>query len=273
MKHNFKMQYNCVEKIISEQLKQPFVTDFLRQLNISADELDKLLHEWGKLSLERLLQSTHTSFFKQLLNPQQASLFDLPEQKQYSTSVLARNVIILEQADSKFGLHQSGNLIYQTAPTPYGEAFVLGNGDALVKLVFTNDSALLLNDLRKQYPGISLAKGSSPQHEIALQYITNPLQMTEQIRLRLYASDFQIQVWQALLDIPFGSLSTYSEIAKKTGKANASRAVGAAAGSNPFAYLIPCHRLVKANGEISGYRWGIIRKIAMVARENAILRR
>ena len=82
-------------------------------------------------------------------------------------------------------------------------------------------------------------------------------------------TEFQLKVWDALLKIPMGSLSTYSEIASQIGKPKASRAVGTAIGSNPIASLIPCHRVIQASGNIGQYHWGHIRKKAMIAWEAA----
>ena len=80
-------------------------------------------------------------------------------------------------------------------------------------------------------------------------------------------SRFQVQVWRALLRIPDGYLSSYSELAEAVGRPRAARAVGTAVGGNPLAYLIPCHRVIRKTGVIGDYRWGTERKRAMIARE------
>ncbi len=80
-------------------------------------------------------------------------------------------------------------------------------------------------------------------------------------------SRFQVQVWRALLRIPEGQLSSYGELAEAIGRPRAARAVGTAVGGNPLAYLIPCHRVIRATGVIGDYRWGSERKRAMIAKE------
>lgn len=82
-------------------------------------------------------------------------------------------------------------------------------------------------------------------------------------------SNFQIQVWRALLALPAGAVATYSDIAAALDNPDAARAVGSAVGANAVAYLIPCHRVIRASGVITGYRWGSARKAAMLAREAA----
>jgi AraC family transcriptional regulator of adaptative response/methylated-DNA-[protein]-cysteine methyltransferase len=83
-------------------------------------------------------------------------------------------------------------------------------------------------------------------------------------------SEFQVKVWRALLAIPPGALTTYGQLAETIGQPGAARAVGTAVGSNPIAVLIPCHRVIRETGAISGYRWGVGRKRALLAWEKAI---
>ena len=87
------------------------------------------------------------------------------------------------------------------------------------------------------------------------------------IKLHLPASKFQIRVWKALLKIPMGRVTSYSDIAQHIGQPTASRAVGAAIANNPVAFLIPCHRVIMKNGTIGGYMWGTARKQAMLCWE------
>jgi AraC family transcriptional regulator of adaptative response/methylated-DNA-[protein]-cysteine methyltransferase len=87
------------------------------------------------------------------------------------------------------------------------------------------------------------------------------------IKLHLKGTDFQLKVWDALLKIPKGQLSSYGNIAHEIQNPKAARAVGTAIGSNPVAFLIPCHRVIQSSGEIGGYRWGNTRKTAIIGWE------
>ena len=89
------------------------------------------------------------------------------------------------------------------------------------------------------------------------------------IKLHLKGTDFQLKVWEMLLKIPLGELSTYGNIAEKINNPNATRAVGTAIGKNPVAFLIPCHRVIQASGMIGGYMWGTTRKTAIIGWEAA----
>jgi AraC family transcriptional regulator of adaptative response/methylated-DNA-[protein]-cysteine methyltransferase len=90
-----------------------------------------------------------------------------------------------------------------------------------------------------------------------------------ELALQLMGTPWQVQIWRALLAIPAGSLSSYRTIAESVGRAGASRAVGAAVGRNPVAWIIPCHRVLGSDGKLTGYHWGVSRKRAMLAVEAA----
>jgi len=90
-----------------------------------------------------------------------------------------------------------------------------------------------------------------------------------EIKLHLKGTEFQLKVWETLLKIPMGQLSTYGNIAEQICSANASRAVGTAIGNNPVAFLIPCHRVIQSSGNIGGYMWGETRKTAIIGWESA----
>jgi AraC family transcriptional regulator of adaptative response/methylated-DNA-[protein]-cysteine methyltransferase len=101
----------------------------------------------------------------------------------------------------------------------------------------------------------------------ALFIFQNDWSKLPEIKLHLKGTDFQLKVWENLLKIPMGSLSTYGNLAEKIGNPNASRAVGTATGNNPVAYLIPCHRVIQSTGNLGGYRWGNTRKTAIIGWE------
>jgi AraC family transcriptional regulator of adaptative response/methylated-DNA-[protein]-cysteine methyltransferase len=109
------------------------------------------------------------------------------------------------------------------------------------------------------------------QQQAALQIFKKDWTDLPQIKLHLKASAFQLKVWEALLKIPAGSVSTYSSVANLVQAPQSSRAVGTAIGSNPVAFLIPCHRVIRSTGVIGEYHWGTPRKTAMIGWERAEL--
>ena len=103
----------------------------------------------------------------------------------------------------------------------------------------------------------------------ALYIFTHDWNKLNQVKLHLKGTDFQLKVWETLLKIPMGKLSTYGNIAEQIQSPKASRAVGSAIGDNPVAFLIPCHRVIQSTGTFGGYHWGSTRKTAMIGWEAA----
>ena len=129
------------------------------------------------------------------------------------------------------------------------------------------DAALL--ELKKSFPRARYQQLTDKIQQDALFIFSQDWSKLSEIKLHLKGTPFQIKVWETLLKIPMGGVSTYSGIAEKLKNPKASRAVGSAVASNPVAFLIPCHRVIRANGEFGQYHWGNTRKTAMIGWEAA----
>ena len=131
-----------------------------------------------------------------------------------------------------------------------------------------NGTATSISRLQKAWPNATIVKDHTVTGR-TIQQIFSPVEKTvdKPLLLLLQGTNFQLQVWQALLRIPEGCVTSYGYLAKKVGKPTASRAVGTAIGNNPISYLIPCHRVLRSDGGIGGYRWGVDRKLMILGRE------
>ena len=136
-------------------------------------------------------------------------------------------------------------------------------------MAFATDEARALQELQQKFPNAVFQQKLDMLQQHALFIFQNDWSKLHQIKLHLKGSGFQLKVWETLLKIPMGKLSTYGNIAAQIGNPNASRAVGTAIGSNPVAFLIPCHRVIKSSGNIGGYMWGNTRKTAIIGWEGA----
>ena len=123
--------------------------------------------------------------------------------------------------------------------------------------------------LKLRFPAAQYRQMTDLIQQNALYIFTKDWKELDQVKLHLKGTDFQLKVWETLLKIPQGALSSYGEIAGAIGKPKASRAVGTAIGSNPVAYLIPCHRVIRRSGTIGNYMWGESRKTAIIGWEAA----
>jgi AraC family transcriptional regulator of adaptative response/methylated-DNA-[protein]-cysteine methyltransferase len=166
-------------------------------------------------------------------------------------------------------------ITYQFTKSTFGEILIASTPKGICHLAFTESKTEALEKLRTEFPKAQYKQMNNAIIQKALSLFQNlPEQIEsknlEVIKLHLKGSEFQLKVWQALLTIPQGELSTYGNLAQKISNPKASRAVGTAIGSNPIAYLIPCHRVIQSSGKTGGYRWNPIRKKAMLAWEAAI---
>ena len=121
--------------------------------------------------------------------------------------------------------------------------------------------------LQRRWPNAQLRVDERRARELALQIFTGRGDAPA-IALQAAGSNFQIKVWQALLDLGRGELTSYARIASAVGKSGAARAAGNAVGANPIAWLIPCHHVLRGDGALGGYRWGVERKRSMLAWES-----
>ncbi len=136
-------------------------------------------------------------------------------------------------------------------------------------MAFNEDDNLALVELRSKFPNALFIRKLDLIQQNALFIFQNDWTKLPEIKLHLKGTDFQLKVWETLMKIPMGQLSTYGTIARQIDKPNASRAVGTAIGSNPVAFLIPCHRVIQSTGVFGGYMWGNTRKTAIIGWEGS----
>ncbi len=161
---------------------------------------------------------------------------------------------------------------YQFADTPLGRVLVACTAKGICWMQFADAGTQeALQALRAAYPQATLRAQAHARQQQVLQVLAQDRHAgsRQALTLHLQGTPFQMKVWQALLAIPAGQLLSYGDLAKRIGAPRAARAVGSAIGSNPVAVLVPCHRVVRANGVIGEYRWLRGRKIALLAHELA----
>ena len=169
------------------------------------------------------------------------------------------------------------DILYSLEDSPYGTAVIASKADEICMLAFADSETELesaINRLRRMFPHRELVEASTDSHQKAATCLRGEAaEITRNdlpFRLNLKGTPFQMAVWKALLEIPCGSRSTYSDIAREIGRPKAVRAVGSAIGRNPVAYFIPCHRVVRSDGALGGYHWGVERKRMMLEWESSL---
>ncbi len=175
-----------------------------------------------------------------------------------------QNNRFLEIVPIKSGVEEKGkrlSISYSYVVTDWGEMLIASTTKGICYLAFLTALRDALDELKQLFPDAILEERKDAIQEKAI-YALNALDSEEvpQIILHIKGTDFQLKVWRELLNIPWGSITSYRNIAESLGDSNASRAVGTAVGKNPVSVLIPCHRVLRKDGGLGGYHWGLDRK-------------
>jgi len=251
---------------------QPDLEVLAKQINLSPFHFQRLFSEWAGTTPKKFLQYTSIEHAKHLLKEQQATLFDTAFETGLSSTSRLHDLFINIEGITPAEYKNGGNNLtinYSFAVSPFGDVLVASTAKGVCHLAFINNEQTGLNQLQLQFPNAHYQQKLDMLQQNALYIFTQNWQQLSSIKLHLKGTDFQLKVWEALLKIPMGKLSTYGSIAKEIDNPKASRAVGTAIGDNPVAFLIPCHRVIQASGNIGGYMWGTTRKKAIIGWESA----
>ncbi len=152
--------------------------------------------------------------------------------------------------------------------SPFGQLLIASTSKGICYLAFGDDKNLLMSELKTRYPQAEYKEGTNNMQENAMCIFNKNHEIPQPIILHIKGTEFQLKVWDALLRIPWGYLTSYGELATSIGHTDASRAVGTAVGYNPVAFIVPCHRVIRSNGKLGGYHWGLDKKKSMLLWEN-----
>jgi len=268
---NFNRITEAIHYIQANFKNQPGLEEVAEKVNLSPFHFQRLFSEWAGTSPKRFLQYISLGYAKQLLKENQ-SLFDTAMETGLSGSGRLHDLFIniegMTPGDYKNG-GENLHINYSFAESPFGNVIVASTPKGICHLAFYEDETAAIRNLQMQFPAAIYKQIMDSAQQNALFIFNHDWNKIQQVKLHLRGTDFQLKVWESLLKIPMGKLSTYGTIAKNLENPNASRAVGTAIGDNPVAFLIPCHRVIQGSGALGGYHWGIVRKTAMIGWEAA----
>jgi AraC family transcriptional regulator, regulatory protein of adaptative response / methylated-DNA-[protein]-cysteine methyltransferase len=260
----------AIEFIRKNFQTQPDLDEVARQVNLSPFHFQRLFTEWAGVSPKKFLQYTSVQYAKKILKETNATLFDAAYETGLSGTGRLHDLFISIEGMTPGEFKNGGESLtinYSFAESPFGNVIVASTYKGICYMAFAEDHEQSLNLLKGIFPNAHLRQVTDLMQQNALYIFTHDWNKLNQIKLHLKGSDFQLKVWETLLKIPLGSLSTYKSIANKIEKPGAARAVGSAIGSNPVAFLIPCHRVIQSGGHPGGYMWGTNRKTALIGWE------
>jgi AraC family transcriptional regulator of adaptative response/methylated-DNA-[protein]-cysteine methyltransferase len=267
--YHYQIMRRAIEEI--DAAEQPLSLEALAsRMNMSPAHFQRSFSAWVGVSPKRYQQYLQLGQAKRMLAERMTTL-EVSHSLGLSGTGRLHDLFLRWEAMSPGDFARKGEgltIYWDTFDSPFGPAIVMGTDKGLCGLAFTaemGDEASFA-DMAARWPKAQFIHDGAPIRD----QVTATFAMKGEAHLHLIGAPFQIKVWEALLQIPSGHVSTYSEIARVTGNPRAVRAVGTAVGRNPVGYLIPCHRALRKSGELGGYHWGLPVKRAILAYESAI---
>lgn len=265
----------AIRYLLENHLDQPRLDDVAAAAGLSPHHLQRVFKRWAGVSPKRFLQFLTVEHAKRLLEESQSVLDAAFETGLSSPGRLHDHFVALEAVTpGEYKERGHGlSIRHGVHPSPFGAAFLAVTDRGICALSFLGgrdeEAGDRLADLRRQWPEATFSTRRAETRALAERVFAAGPGDAEPIRLLVQGTNFQVQVWKALLRIPPGAVTSYERVARAVGRPRAFRAVGAAVGQNPVSYLIPCHRVIRSMGLVGNYRWGEERKHALLAWEAA----
>lgn len=266
--------YKRIEKAIlyleSNFRRQPGLREVAESVNLSEYHFQRLFRRWAGISPKRFLQLLTRENTKKLM-VDSGSLLDVTYESGLSSPSRLHDLFVNIEAVTPDEFRNHGaemKILYGFHPSIFGECFIAITNRGICSLAFivTGGRRRAVSDLRKGWSHAEVREDTAATKPYANK-IFREKGAHNAITLHLKGTNLQIKVWQALLKIPCGSLISYEAVARKIGRPEAVRAVANAVASNPVAFLVPCHRVIRKTGVIGDYRWGSARKKAILTWE------
>jgi AraC family transcriptional regulator of adaptative response/methylated-DNA-[protein]-cysteine methyltransferase len=224
------------------------------------------------VSPKKFLQYTSIEHAKNILKDKRATLFDAAFETGLSGTGRLHDLFIKIEGMTPGEFKNGGENIYinySFAESPFGNLLVASTVKGICYMAFADNEKEALQQLQIYFPNAQYKQMVDMIQQNALYIFTQDWSKLNQIKLHLKGTGFQLKVWETLLKIPMGQLSSYSDIASSINSPKAARAVGSAIGDNPVAFIIPCHRVIQSTGNFGEYHWGSTRKTVMIGWEAA----
>ncbi|WP_424628766.1 methylated-DNA--[protein]-cysteine S-methyltransferase [Bradyrhizobium sp. SYSU BS000235] len=274
--HAALRDYDAVRRaiaFISENWRsQPTIEAMADAASLTPDELHHLFRRWAGLTPKAFMQALTLDNAKRLLRDS-ASVLDAAYDSGLSGPGRLHDLFVTHEAMSPGEWRKGGEgttLRYGFHPSPFGVAIVIASERGLSGLAFADEGEEqpAFEDMKRRWPLATYVRDQEGTIALAQRIFDSSQWCADQpLRVVLIGTDFEVRVWETLLKIPMGKMTTYSDVANKILSPKASRAVGAAVGRNPVSFVVPCHRVMGKSGAITGYHWGTTRKQAMLGWE------
>jgi AraC family transcriptional regulator, regulatory protein of adaptative response / methylated-DNA-[protein]-cysteine methyltransferase len=255
--------------------EQPGLDELADHLGLAPTQCQKLFKRWCGLSPKEFVQALTVDHARALLGDS-ASVLDAAYEVGLSGSGRLHDLFVSHEAMTPGDYKRRGeglDMAYGFHASPFGEALLIATERGLAGLAFVDEDkqqtrAEVLAEMMGRWPRACFAAAPERTAPFA-RLIFHPADWSRDrpVRLVLIGTDFEVRVWETLLKIPLGRAISYGDIACHLGRPAAARAVGSAVGRNPISFVVPCHRVLGADGSLTGYHWGLTRKRALIGWE------
>lgn len=267
--YHYQVMRRAIAAIDATPEGQLSLDELAAQMNMSAAHFQRLFSQWVGVSPKRYQQYLTLGQAKALLRDRFTTL-ETADAVGLSGSGRLHDLFLRWEAMSPGDFARAGKGLtvrYGVFDSPFGAALAMGTDKGLCGLGFLSECTqeAAMADLCGRWPAATFRHDPAP----LAPWVTAAFAQSGETRLHMIGAPFQLKVWEALLAIPSGHVTSYSQIAGAIGRPRAVRAVGTAVGRNPVSFLIPCHRALRKSGALGGYHWGLPVKRAILAYESA----
>ena len=255
--------------------EQPSLDRLAQHLGLSPAHCQKLFKRWCGLSPKEFVQSITVDNARSLLGGS-ASVLETAYEVGLSGGSRLHDLFVSHEAMTPGDYKRRGEgleMAYGFHASPFGDALLIATERGVAGLAFVNEDAMqtrqeALADMTQRWPKahyVEKPEVTAPHAKVI--FNATKWSAEQPVRLVMIGTDFDVRVWETLLKIPMGRAVSYTDIARHIGSPSASRAVGSAVGRNPISFVVPCHRVLRGDGSLGGYHWGLTRKRALIGWE------
>lgn len=256
--------------------EQPSLEELAAQLDLSPAHCQRLFKRWCGLSPKEFVQAITVDHARGLLEGS-ASVLDAAYEVGLSGGGRLYDLFVSHEAMTPGDYKRRGEGLemgYGFHPSPFGEALLIVTVRGVAGLAFVDEDKAqsredVLAEMQGRWPKARFTAAPERTAPFARQVFDPATWGRDRpVRLVMIGTDFEVRVWESLLKIPMGRAVSYHDIARHLGQPTASRAVGSAVGRNPISFVVPCHRVLRGDGSLGGYHWGLTRKRALIGWES-----